>query len=203
MLGLPTSSCLCQLEIPKIWRRALVVGIPKPNKPLEDATCYRPISWLCISYKIFDRLIYSRIEPNIDPLLTHEQAGFRRGRSTVDQVALMTQQIEDCFLTKKASSVFVDLTAAYYSIPCHIMVLPASFCGWFLTDICYEWSWNLSRIAALLSPLVMESKADSDTLKTVSHRDLSWLLFSLMVCQWSTIYNFQQICSCCRLGACA
>ena len=28
------NSCVCQLKIPKVWRRALVVAIPKPEKPL-------------------------------------------------------------------------------------------------------------------------------------------------------------------------
>ena len=65
-------------------------------------------------YKLLERLIYTRIEPVIDPLLLREQAGIRCGPSTVDQVALMTQEIEDCFWAKKkASAVFVDLTAAY------------------------------------------------------------------------------------------
>ena len=94
-----------------------MVAIAKPNKPLNDAKSYRPISLLCISYKILERLIYTRIEPVIDLLLPREQAGFRRGRSTVDQVALMTQEIEDCFSAKKkAGAVFVDLTAAYDTV---------------------------------------------------------------------------------------
>ena len=42
------SSCLCQLRIPKVWRRSLMVAIPKPNKPLNDAKSYRPISLFCI-----------------------------------------------------------------------------------------------------------------------------------------------------------
>jgi len=37
-----------QLKIAKIWRRALVVAIPKSEKPLEDPKSYRPISLLCI-----------------------------------------------------------------------------------------------------------------------------------------------------------
>jgi len=46
-------------------------------------------------------------------LLPQEQAVFRQGRSTVDQVTLLTQDIEDSFSAKeKAGAVFVDLTAA-------------------------------------------------------------------------------------------
>jgi len=75
---------------------------------------YRPISLLCVPFKILERLIYARVETIIDPLLPHEQAGFRHGRSAVDQVTLLTQDIEDSFSAKKkAGAVFVDLTAAY------------------------------------------------------------------------------------------
>jgi len=102
-----------QLKIPKIWRRALVVAIPKPEKPMGDPKSYRPISLLCVPFKILKKLIYARVETITDPLLPQEQAGFRHGRSTVDQVTLLTQDIEDSFSAKKkAGAVFVDLTAA-------------------------------------------------------------------------------------------
>ena len=53
----------------------------------------------------------------IDPLLPREQAGFRRVRSTVDQVTLLTQSIENVFeAKKKAGAVFIDLTAAYDTV---------------------------------------------------------------------------------------
>ena len=111
------SSCLRQLKIPKVWRRALVVAIPKPKKPVEDQKNYRPISLLCVPYKILERLIYARIEPIVDPLLPGEQAGFRHRKSTVDQVVLLKQNIEDSFeAKKKAGAVFVDLTAAYDTV---------------------------------------------------------------------------------------
>ena len=42
------TSCLHRLKIPKIWRRALVVAIPKPAKPMGDPKSYRPISLLCV-----------------------------------------------------------------------------------------------------------------------------------------------------------
>ena len=107
------SSCLSRLKISKIWRRALV-EIPEPAKPVGDPKSYRPISLLYVPYKILERLIYARLEPLIDPLLPKEQAGFRCGKSTVDQVVLLTQNIEDSFeAKKKAGVVFVNMTAAY------------------------------------------------------------------------------------------
>ena len=111
------SSCLRRLKIPKIYKRALVVAIPKPTKPVGDPKSYWPISLLCVPYKILERLVYTCVEPLIDPLLPKEQAGFRRGKSTVDQVVLLTQNIEDSFeAKKKADAVFIDLTAAYNTV---------------------------------------------------------------------------------------
>ena len=108
------SSCLRRLKIPKIWRRALVVAIPKPAKPVGNPKSYRPISLHLVLYKILQRLIYAHVEPLIDPLLPEEQAVFRRWKSTIGQVVLLIQNIEDSFeAKKKASAVFVDLTAAY------------------------------------------------------------------------------------------
>ena len=111
------SSCLRRLKIPKIWRRALIVAISKPIKPVGEPKSYRPISLLCVPYKILERLIYARNEPLIDPLVPKEQAGFRREKSTVDQVVLLTQNIEDFFeARKKDGAIFFDLTAAYDTV---------------------------------------------------------------------------------------
>ena len=102
-----------QLKLPKIWRRELMVAIPKPNKSLGDQRVHRPLSLLYVSFNTLERLIYTRVEPIIDPLLPKDQAGFRRGRSTVDQVIPLSREIAGSFLAKKkAGAVFVDLTAA-------------------------------------------------------------------------------------------
>ena len=94
-----------------------MVAIPKPAKPVWDPKSYRPISLLFVPYKIIERLIYDRVKPLIDPLLPKEQAGFRRGKLTVDQVVLLTQNIDDSFDTKrKAGAVFINLTAAYDTV---------------------------------------------------------------------------------------
>jgi len=106
-----------QLKIPKIWRTALIVAIPQPEKQLGGPKSYRPISLLCVPFKILERLVYARGETIIGPLLPREQTGVRYGRSAVDQVTMLTQDIEDSFSAKKkAGALFVDLTAAYDTV---------------------------------------------------------------------------------------
>ena len=47
-------------------------------------------------------------------MLPKGKTGFRRGKSTVDQVVLLNQNIEDSFeAKKKAGVIYVNLTAAY------------------------------------------------------------------------------------------
>ncbi|KAJ4939523.1 hypothetical protein JOQ06_028971, partial [Pogonophryne albipinna] len=66
---------------------------------------------------ILERMIHSRIEPVVDSQLPREQAGFRCGRSTADQVTLLCQDIEDSFQdNEKAGVVYLDLTAAYDTV---------------------------------------------------------------------------------------
>ena len=86
-------------------------NLSRTHRAIVPSPC--PVS----PYKILERLIYARIEPIVDPLLPGEQAGFRHGKSTVDQVVSLTQNIEDSFeVKKKAGAVFVDLTAAYDTV---------------------------------------------------------------------------------------
>ena len=107
------SSCWRQYKITKIWRRALVVAISKPMKPVGDPNSYRSISLFCVPYKILERLINADVEPLIDRLLPKEQGGFGRGKSTVDQFVLLTQNIEYSSKVKKVGAVFVNLTVVY------------------------------------------------------------------------------------------
>ena len=89
----------------------------KPNKPTDDPKNYRPISLLCVLFKLLKRLILARVEPVIDPQLPNEQAGFRNDRSTVHQIAQLTEDIEDAFEAgHKGGVILVDLTAAYDTV---------------------------------------------------------------------------------------
>ena len=51
------STCLTDLALPKIWRKSTVVALLKPYKPADDPKSYRPISLLCVPYKVLERLL--------------------------------------------------------------------------------------------------------------------------------------------------
>ena len=62
-------------------------------------------------------LLYARINLVIDPKLPNEQVDFRHGKSAVDQVNLLNNDIEDTFQAgEKAGIVFLDLMAAYDTV---------------------------------------------------------------------------------------
>ena len=89
--------CLKTTKVPKTWKLAKVVAVLKPKKPPDSASSYRPASLLCVPYKLYERLIYYRIQPITESALPKEQAGFRPGRSSQDQVVLLTEEIERSF----------------------------------------------------------------------------------------------------------
>ena len=74
------SSCLFNLKIPKIWRRALVVAILKPNKPSGDPESYQLIDLLCIPFKILEHLIYAHV------VLTPTSTSFPLGSKLVSDM---------------------------------------------------------------------------------------------------------------------
>ena len=111
------SFCFEHTVIPKIWRRATAMAILKPNKPADDPKSYRPISLLRVPYKILEKLILARMNSVIEPQLPTEQAGFRQGRSTVQQILKLTSEIEKSFENgHKAGAVMEDLAAAYDTV---------------------------------------------------------------------------------------
>ena len=147
--------------ITSIWRRADVVAISNPNKPLDEARSYRPISLLCVPSKILEWLNYSRVEPIIDSLLSPKQVSFRRGRSTVEQATRMSQDVEDCFESKKkADTLFIELAAANDTVWHRNLV--CKLCS----DYCLAGTWSkwyiLSTITVIPSPPVGEEKEDYD-----------------------------------------
>ena len=74
------------------------------GKPLDSPASFRPVSFTSCVSKLFGRIILSRLlfflESN--SILSPRQAGFRPGRSTLDQLLFLAQPISDGFNKPRA-----------------------------------------------------------------------------------------------------
>ncbi|KAL4154014.1 hypothetical protein QTP88_001847 [Uroleucon formosanum] len=110
-------------QIPKIWRKSKIIALLKPGKTPDDPKNFRPISLLCHTYKLYEKLILNRLKIFIDDKLIKEQGGFRPGRSCTGQILGLTQHIENGYEKKKITGVvFIDLTAAYDTVNHNLLI---------------------------------------------------------------------------------
>jgi hypothetical protein len=110
------NSVLRMEYFPAQWKVAQIVVLPKPGKPANQVTSYRPISLLPIVSKVFEKLFLKRLEPliNSNNLIPNHQFGFRRQHSTIEQVHRIVNVITQVFESKKfCSSVFLDVSQAF------------------------------------------------------------------------------------------
>ena len=117
------NSILKTQKFPKLWRKSKVIAILKPAKDSTLPKSYRPISLLCHTYKLFERMILNRLNPLIETMIIDQQPGFRPGKSTTGQLLNLTQHIEDGYERGVVTgTVFVDLSADYDTIS-HTLLL--------------------------------------------------------------------------------
>jgi len=71
---------------PKQWDQSVIIPIPKKGN-LKKCKNYRTISLLSHPSKVFLRVLLNRLQPQVDGgMYADEQASFRAGRSTTDQI---------------------------------------------------------------------------------------------------------------------
>ena len=102
--------------VPAVWKEAIVIPVPKKEKDKKNPRSYRPISLLSCVGKLLERMINRRLinhlESNNVPSPT--QTGYRKHRSTEDQLAYLVENIEDAFQEKrKVLAVLFDLSNAF------------------------------------------------------------------------------------------
>jgi len=115
--------CFTENRIPKVWRQSKIIAILKPGKDSAIPKSYRPISLLCHTYKLYERLILNRIAPSVERHLITEQAGFRPGKSCCSQLLNLTQHIEDGYQRHMITgAAFVDLSAAYDTVNHRLLI---------------------------------------------------------------------------------
>ena len=137
-------------SFPSIWKTPSIIPIHKMRKPLDSPASFWPISLTSCVSKLFERIILSRLlfflESN--SILSPRQAGFRPGRSTLDQILCCSQSISDGFNKPRPGSrtilSTIDFSKAFDSVwhPAlfHKLILsglPPCFARWtqsFLSD---------------------------------------------------------------------
>ena len=106
-------------EIPECWKEATVIPIPKPGKDSKNPSNYRPISLTSCLCKTMERMINTRLVWFLEKnnILTKYQSGFRKSRTTTDQLIRLESYIRDSFLKgNHVVSVFFDLEKAYNTV---------------------------------------------------------------------------------------
>ncbi|KAI5725988.1 hypothetical protein M8J77_022473 [Diaphorina citri] len=108
-----------QKSVPAEWKKATIIPILKDGKPEDNINSYRPISLTSHMAKLMERLISSRLNWFLESknLITQWQAGFRKYRSTNEQVIRLSQEIKDGINRKETTvAVFVDFQGAYDTV---------------------------------------------------------------------------------------
>ena len=104
------------------WKSTTITAIHKPGKPTSSPSSLCSISLTSCISKLFKRLILSRLTFHLESnyLLSICQAGFRPGRSSLDQIFTLSQSIWDGFQKKKPPDrtilASVDFSMAFDSV---------------------------------------------------------------------------------------
>ena len=90
-------------DFPTSWKTALIITVPKLGKVLSDLGSYRPIALTSCLCKTMDRMFNSRLILYIERhmTITRFQGGFRRRRSTIDNLVTLETSIRDVFVGKQ------------------------------------------------------------------------------------------------------
>jgi len=103
-------------QMPQEWRTAIISPIYKRGDKL-DCHNYRAISLWNVSYKIFTNLLAKNIEPYVEEILGGYQGGFRKGRSTTDQIFCLRMILEKTYEHKvDIHQLYIDYKQAYDTI---------------------------------------------------------------------------------------
>jgi hypothetical protein len=108
-------------ELPHKWKESIVVPIHK-NDDKTDCSNYRGKSLLSTSYKILSNILLATLTPYADEIIWDHQCGFRRNRTTTDQIFYIRQ-----VLLKKweyngtLHQLFMDFKKAYDSVRSEVL----------------------------------------------------------------------------------
>ena len=103
-------------KVPEDWSKGLIVKLAKKGD-LTDCGNWRGITLMSVPAKIMGRVIIDRIRNAVDEKLRKEQAGFRKGRNTGEQIFVLRNIIEQVVEWNSSLYVcYVDFEKAFDSV---------------------------------------------------------------------------------------
>ena len=100
-------------EWPTPWTQSLIITLSKKGN-LQLCQNYRTISLICHSSKVMLKVILNRLKPQAEEIIAEEQAGFRAGRSTIEQIFNLRILCEKNLQHQQnLYNVFIDLKKAF------------------------------------------------------------------------------------------
>ena len=119
LLGLCNTS-LREGAFPSSQKHGLVVSFLKPGKDPSQVSSYRPISLLPVLGKAIEKLLNARLYWYLEAngKLPSFQAGFRKQRSTIDQLVRLEHHVRCSLKSRKVLIVvFLDISKAFDRVP--------------------------------------------------------------------------------------
>ena len=105
--------------VPTCWKTSIILPFLKEGKNPTEVTSYRPISLLPACSKLLEKLVFNRLNIEIESklLLRPSQGGFRRRLCTIDQISSLEYSIRNSLANQKITVVvFIDLEKAFDSV---------------------------------------------------------------------------------------
>ena len=122
---------------PDKLKEAKIIALHKSG-PKDDSNNFRPISLLSCCSKLFEKAVYTQVEPFFSKHhFTKSQFGFRQGFSTVDCVTNFLSKFNVNKSKKQAIACFLDLKKAFDTVSHQILLDKLKFYG--LSDVCINW----------------------------------------------------------------
>lgn len=103
-------------EMPDNWSKALICPILKKGDK-EKCSNYRGIALLDVAYKVLANILKGRLNEYHQNIVGEYQGGFKKGRSTVDQIFIMKQIMHSSYEQNLSlHMLFIDYKQAYDSV---------------------------------------------------------------------------------------
>lgn len=102
--------------LPKEWKNAVIIPISKTGKDPGEVGSYRPIALTATICKIMERMVCERMWYFLESkkLLSDYQSGFRKNRSTTDQLVRLSTEVKEALSENEVvGAVFIDIEKAY------------------------------------------------------------------------------------------